>query len=393
MKEKLMKAFSSNILISIKGKNINNFIKRLIGYNINILNVKMISYKEAELIVKYQDINKIRKYKSIYEINIKKYYGWIYLLKFIKKNIYLFCFLIIAIILLSILSNIIFKVEVIHSNKSIVNLVKKELEEYGIKKYSFIKRYDEIQKIEKKILENNKDKLEWMEIIQNGTKYTVRLEERLINKKIDNEKKYDIISSKNAIIKEIIANKGEKNKLINSYVKKGDVIISSSITLPNSEKTLVGAEGYVIGEVWYNVHIEMPYHYHEVLYTGKKRDVLVFSLFNKKIPFFNFHEYKSFDRDVKTIFNNIISPISLYKENQYETIVIDKIYTKEEAKKLAKEKVEKKLKENNKNIIDISNIIIRSEYSDKKKISLDLFVSSIENITQYKEVISTEILE
>ena len=38
-----------------------------------------------------------------------------------------------------------------------------------------------------KILNNNKDNLEWLEIIRNGTKYTVRVEERIINKEIDNK--------------------------------------------------------------------------------------------------------------------------------------------------------------------------------------------------------------
>lgn len=385
MKEKLIKIFSSNILINIKGKNINNFIKKLISNNINILKVKNTSYKEAELIINYKDLDKIIKYKSIYEITIKKYYGWLFILKFIKKNIYLFSFLILGIILIHFLSNIIFKVEIIHSNSKIIELVKEELSSYGIKKYSFVKNYDEIQEIEKKILEDNKDKLEWMEIIRSGTKYTVRLEERLINQKKNDGKIYDIVSSKNAIIKEITASRGEKVKLIDAYVKKGDIIISSSITLPNNENTLVGAEGQVLGEVWYNVHIDMPFHYNEVLYTGKKKDVLVFSLFNKKITLFNFHEYKSFDKDIKIIYENIVSPISLYKEYQYETIVTDKIYTKEEAKELATIKVKEKLKENNKNIIDILKVIIRNEVSDKNKISLDLFVSTLENITEYKE--------
>ena len=69
----------------------------------------------------------------------------------------------------------------IHFNSNIVKLVQSELVNYGIKKYSFVKSYDEIERIEDKILYNNKDNLEWIEIIRNGTKYTVRVEERIIN--------------------------------------------------------------------------------------------------------------------------------------------------------------------------------------------------------------------
>lgn len=82
------------------------------------------------------------------------------------------------------------------------------------------KSYSEVEKIEKEILNNNKDNLEWLEIIRNGTKYTVRVEERIINKEIDDNKNYDIVSSKNAVIRVIEAESGEKVRDINTYVKK-----------------------------------------------------------------------------------------------------------------------------------------------------------------------------
>ena len=70
----------------------------------------------------------------------------------------------------------------------------------------------------------------------------------------------------------------------------------------------------------------------------------------------------------KAIIFKIAEIQSKYAEKriaEYET-------TKEEARELAKIKVKEKLKENNKNIIDISKVIIRNESSDKNKISLDL---------------------
>lgn len=386
MKDKILKIFSSNIKIKVTGRNINNFLKRLINNNINIEKVIPISNKEIDLIINYQDLDKVLKLKTIYSIKIVRYYGKLRIIKRIKKDIFILSSLLISLLLIYTLSNVIFKVEVIHSNKNIIKLVTKELEDNGIKKYKFVKNYQEIEKIKNKILEENKDTLEWLEIIREGTKYTIRVEERIINNKPKDNKIYNIVASKNAVIKNIYAESGEKIRSINTYVKKGDIIISSDITLPNNEKISKTASGKVQGEVWYNINIEYPYQYHEIKYTGNKKKVLVLNLLNKRISFFDFHKYKTFNRNIKYIFNNNINPISLIYEDEYETNIINEVYDYNTAREKATTKAKEKILEKYPNIKDITNIKIINEEDKKNKISLNLFVTCLEDITEYQEV-------
>lgn len=386
MKDKILKIFSSSIKIKVTGRNINNFLKRLINNNINIEKVIPISHKEIDLIINYQDLDKVLKLKTIYNIKIVRYYGKLRIIKRIKKDIFILSSLLISLLLIYTLSNVIFKVEVIHSNKNIIKLVTKELEDNGIKKYKFVKNYQEIEKIKNKILEENKDTLEWLEIIREGTKYTIRVEERIINNKPKDNKIYNIVASKNAVIKNIYAESGEKIRSINTYVKKGDIIISSDITLPNNEKISKTASGKVQGEVWYNINIEYPYQYHEIKYTGNKKKVLVLNLLNKRISFFDFHKYKTFNRNIKYIFNNNITPISLIYEDEYETNIINEVYDYNTAREKAITKAKEKILEKYPNIKEITNIKIITEEDKKNKISLNLFVTCLEDITEYQEV-------
>ena len=386
MKDKILKIFSSSIKIKVTGRNINNFLKRLINNNINIEKVIPISHKEIDLIINYQDLDKVLKLKTIYNIKIVRYYGKLRIIKRIKKDIFILSSLLISLLLIYTLSNIIFKVEVIHYNKNIIKLVTKELEDNGIKKYKFVKNYQEIEKIKNKILEENKDTLEWLEIIREGTKYTIRVEERIINNKPKDNKIYNIVASKNAVIKNIYAESGEKIRSINTYVKKGDIIISSDIALPNNEKISKTASGKVQGEVWYNINIEYPYQYHEIKYTGNKKKVLVLNLLNKRISFFDFHKYKTFNRNIKYIFNNNITPISLIYEDEYETNIINEVYDYNTAREKAITKAKEKILEKYPNIKDITNIKIIKEEDKKNKISLNLFVTCLEDITEYQEV-------
>ena len=302
MKDKIFRIFSSSIKIKVTGRNVNNFVRRLIRSKINIVKVIPISYKEVDIIIDYNDLEDINKIKSIYEIRLIRYYGKLNVLRLLKKNIYIISFLILGICIIYFLSNIIFSIDIIHSNGKIVKLLEDELNRYDIKKYSFIKSYSEIEEIEDKILENNKEDIEWLEIIREGTKYTVRVEERIINKEVDNNKSYDIVAGKIAVIKYIISESGEKVKEINTYVKKGDVIVSSFIIKPNNEKVQSTAKGKVVGETWYTIDTEYPYYYNEILYTGNKKRVLVFNFINKRISLFDFDKYKSFNKNIKYIF-------------------------------------------------------------------------------------------
>lgn len=393
MKDKIFRIFSSSIKIKVTGRNVNNFIKRLVKSKINVVRVIPISYKEVDLIIDYNDLEKVEKLKSIYDIKIINYYGKLKVLKLIKKNIFIISFLILGLFIIYILSNMIFNIEVIHSNSNIVKLLEEELEKHGIKKYSFALDYSEIEKIEEEILDDNKENLEWLEIIREGTKYIVRVEERIINRDIDDDKNYDIVAGKNAVIKYITAESGEKIKEVNTYVRKGEVVISSLITKPNNEKIQSSARGKVVGEVWYTVDTEYPYAYNEVLYTGNKKRVLVFNFINKRLSLFDFDKYKSFDKNVKYIFLNNFVPVSLSFEYQYETNVINEIYTYEEAKEKAIEIAKKKLLDKYKNIIDISKVIVVSEEDLTSKIKLSLFITASEDITEYREVISEDMLE
>lgn len=386
MKKRLFSFINSKIRIRVSGKNVNNFVKRVIFNNINIYKVTLLSDRDLYLVINYNDLDKVLSIKSIYDIRVINYYGGIRFIKRIYKSRFILLFLGIGFITIYILSNVIFDIEVIHSNSNIVSLINDELYKNGIRKYSFALSYDEVNRVKNKILEDNRSSIEWLEIIKSGTKYIVRVEERIINKPIYDDKIYDIVASKNASIKRISAESGEKVKYVNTYVKKGETIISSSVTLPDNSVILKSARGNVIGEVWYSVRVFYPYVYNETIYTGNKKKVMVFNVLNKRISFFDFNRYKSFKRNVKYIFNNNFIPISFTYEDEYETRVINEIYDRDTATykgiSIAKEKILDKYS----SIIDITDVKVINKWEENSGIVMDLFITCDEDITLYKEV-------
>lgn len=280
---------------------------------------------------------------------------------------------------------IIFDIEVIHSNKAVRDLISNELKNYGIHKYIIKKKYDEIEQIEDKILENNKDRLEWIEITERGSYYIVRVEERKIKEDNDITSNNNIVSKKSAIITSIIANKGEKVKKINDYVSAGDIIISGTITKPDGTVIVGDANGKVYGEVWYNVKVDYPLIYKEETLTGKVDNVLTLNIFNNKYYFFGNKSFKTYDVKPKMMLNHNFLPISLTFDKQYELNVIDEIYSVEEAVDKAIEKAKKKLL-NNSNILNINKITVLEKNIYSSKVSLKLFISVQEDITNFEPI-------
>lgn len=384
MKNTFLNKIESSVRVKITGKNVNNYLKRLIANKIDLIDLKYNSHNEAVVTIKYSDYLKLKTVRSSYDVKVTNTYGKLRIRNKMKRSYILLSSIILGIALIILLSNIIFSIEVIHTNKSVIELVGNELNKNGLKKYTFKKKYKDIKKIEDKILNDNKDKLEWISIDIIGTKYVVRIEERKIKNENNDNIYQDIVASKSGVIKKIIALSGEKKYEIDNFVSKGDTIIKGSITKPNNEVILTHASGLVYAEVWYQISVEYPYQYKEEILTGNKKNIYYLKFINKRLELFNFKKYKNFQKEPKILLYNNILPISLVKEKQYEVNIIDEIYTTEEVINKAITLAESRLMSSNKKIDKIERVSIIKKEEYDSKIRLDLFISVIEEIGEVK---------
>jgi len=374
--------FNNYYELKIEGKDVKRFIKQLYNLGIYFEEIKFID-KIVYVKIDSNNYKKLSKVKTIYKIYITNLYGINKIKDIIKKyNIFFICIL-LGIVLLNILCNITFEIEIDTKNEEIYNLVERQLKVNGIKKYTFMKDFKKRQVIINNILENNKDKLEWLEIERVGAKYIVRVEERIIKTEKDKCSPRNIIAKKTGIIMNITSSKGEVIKTVNDYVKKGDILISGIITKNDEEKNRVCAEGKVYAETWYQVIVEVPYNYKETIYTKEYKKNISFTIFNKRYALFK--DYNEFITSEKTLKSNVL-PFKISLENNQKIINIDQIYTNEEldlkAFQLAKEKILTIVKEEN-------NILLEKKLKTTPKnstIEMVIFFKVKEDITLYQDI-------
>ena len=376
----------NKISIFIIGNNPERFILRLNKKNINIYSINKISKEKVEIIIDYNNYEKILKLNTIYDIKINNYLGFVKIKKQLFKYYYLIIISIICIIYIYFLSNMIFNVEIITNDFDMKTRLISTLKKYDISKYHFRKSYKYIQKIKSNILEEYHDSIEWIEIDRIGTKYIVKYEPKII--KDDKEKKEfrHIIAKKNAIISKIYSSNGQIVKNKYSYVKKGDIIISGYIYLNDKVKDTVSADGKVYGETWYITNVIYPFNYYEKNKTGRKKTVYSVKFFDKNIELFNFKRFNDKIVDEHILLKGDIFPIKFIKEKQEEVIIKSSMNSLEEAKLKAIELAYDKMKQGLKSDEYIINHKVLDSKIIDKGVEMKIFFSVCEDIGEYFKI-------
>lgn len=374
--------FNSYYKLKITGKDVKRFIKTLYKMGIYFEEIDFIN-NTCYVKVDNDNYKKILEIKTSYNVEVIGLYGLKRIESIIKRNSCFFAFSFFGILLLYFLSNIIFNIEVVHDDKNIREIINTELIKHNIKKYGFIKSYDYIQKVKEDILSNHKNDIEWLEFERVGTTYRIRVDKRIINNIKEEEQIRHVVAKKSGIIMKIVAEKGEIVKKITDYVKEGDIIISGDIHRNNEEVDHVAASGTVFAEVWYKVKIEMPISYKEETLTGRSKNVLNFKFLKSSWNLFDFNKYENKKVDEKVIFSDLFGLFKISYNKEYELNVKDEvnnIISEEFAVKLAREKVEKNLKEDE---YIISQKKLKTVINNSTIVT-EVFFKVYENISCYK---------
>ena len=240
----------------VVNENNNKFLNYLI-YN-KIYYDSLNKYNEYFVLdVSYDDYLYIRRR---YKCHIVKYYGKKNIVNIYENNKDVLLSLIISFMLLFLLCNTIFDIKINSDDKDIVSIINNSLKDNDINVYKRKVSFDKLNSIKNKILEDNKDTLEWIEIREKGCIYYIDVTPRVkSNNNVDNALPSDIVAEKDGVIKHIVVHRGSKVIDNGDYVKKGDVLISGNIIKNENVIDKVHSEGVIYAETWKTVNISIPF--------------------------------------------------------------------------------------------------------------------------------------
>lgn len=374
--------------ILVEGFFTERFINTCINKNIFLFNIKRdkstIIYANVG-IFDFKNVVKIAK-QSKCRVKIQRKSGLPFLFNRYKKR-KIFAIALVSIICVIIyLSNFIWNIEIVGTDKINQNELIKTINSEGLT-IGKLKRKVDLKSIINKIRLDRKD-IAWIGIDLKGTNAIVKVVEADAKPEIIKEDEYcNIVSDKEASIIKVNAQNGTVLVKEGDVVKKGTPLIAGWMEGKYTGTRYVHAEGSVEAKVWYSHKERIYYKQEEKLRTGNEEKKYTLNINNFEINLYkklsNFENYDTIKEQKKLkLFSNLYLPAGLIISNNYEVVNNNIVYNQDEAKEIgivkSKEELDKNLKSKEELLNTYINTYPNEEYID------------VEVIYEIKEIIGTK---
>lgn len=374
--------------ILVEGFFTERFINTCINKNIFLFNIKRdkstIIYANVG-IFDFKNVVKIAK-QSKCRVKIQRKSGLPFLFNRYKKR-KIFAIALVSIICVIIyLSNFIWNIEIVGTDKINQNELIKTINSEGLT-IGKLKRKVDLKSIINKIRLDRKD-IAWIGIDLKGTNAIVKVVEADAKPEIIKEDEYcNIVSDKEASIIKVNAQNGTVLVKEGDVVKKGTPLIAGWMEGKYTGTRYVHAEGSVEAKVWYSHKERIYYKQDEKLRTGNEEKKYTLNINNFEINLYkklsNFENYDTIKEQKKLkLFSNLYLPAGLIISNNYEVVNNNIVYNQDEAKEIGIVKSKEELDKNLKSKEDLLNTYINT-YPNEEYIDVEV-------IYEIKEIIGTK---
>lgn len=343
----ILKFAKGFVLVRLSGYAPERFFNLCSNHDILIWNLVYTedAYEFCISIDAFRELKPIVK-KTKTKLVILKRYGFPFWMHRYRKRKLFFGGIVLFFVLLCILSQFIWNIEIngnsYITDETILAYLKEKQMSFGTQK-----RKIDASKLEEE-LRIAFDDIIWTSVKINGTKMTIDLQENIKNeeiKKPNDGKAYDLVAQKDGVIDEIITRQGTPFVAQKSVVKKGDVLVSGRLDIIGDDETVTGyqycvSDADIIATTIYPYEDTFPLTYTKKIFTGNTKQTYALSCMNYyfTIPSFKkefqYSDKYSMQKQFK-VCSDFYLPLSLEINTNKEYIPKQLTYKKEEAKELA----------------------------------------------------------
>ncbi len=388
----LIKYIFGYVHVRIEGFFVERTMSQAINRKIFFWNVK----KEKEAIAyanigikDYRDFIKIAKTNKC-KVKIIQKRGLPFIFNKYRKRKVLLALVFVVCIVLFVMSNFIWNVQVEGIDKINKEEIMQELEKQGIKVGKY-KRDLDFAKIIDKIRLDRAD-ISWIGIEVDGTNAIVKIVEAEEKPSLIDDKDYcNIVSDKEAEIVKISAQNGIPVVKPGDIVTKGDMLIAGWLEGKYTGTRYVHATGEIQAKVWYTKKERIQFNQVLKEKTGNMENKYEIKINNFTINLYKtlskFENYDTIDTSNKLkIFSNFYLPIELIKRTNYELTEKKITYGIEEAKNLGVEQILKELQGQLENTDNILQKYVNT-YAGEDYIDVEVTLEVLENIGTKEKIV------
>lgn len=377
-------------IIIVEGLKIERFINMAISNGIYIWDIKKLSYTSISAKIGLQNFRKMREIvrRTDSSIRIEEKRGLPFILKNMKKRKLFTISVALFILLIYIMCAHVWMIEVTGTKKvdpqAIIAIVNKEGLKEGVLK----------SKVDKHAIENRvlikTPQLTWIGIQIRGTKAIVEVVERRDEPEIlSKTDACDIVAGKSGVIEKLLVLNGDGLVKDGTTVKKGQLLVTGTITRENTETRYVHSLAQVTARTWYEDAEEMDLQQIEFKETGRNATYYTLKILDKEFSLkkpIPYSEYKELREERNIIsFGDYVFPVKLISNRYNELVKVPKTLTVEQAKKRCEQRLSERLKlQLSENAVILDKKI--SYYVEKKSVKAKISVEILEEIGVKKRI-------
>ncbi|WP_428909169.1 sporulation protein YqfD [Niallia sp. Krafla_26] len=395
MKNRWITFFTGIISVRITGKGLERYINTLIKNGLLIWSVRRNGIQSLTFKMKLNDLSKLRELSrgSGIKIEFIKKEGLPFLFKRLLMNSGFLVGAISFLVIITILSNMIWGIQIKGAEPATEYKINKELDKMGVKVGKLQFFVDNVESIQRQ-LTNNIEEITWVGVELQGTTYHLQVVEKNEPEKPNYLSPQHLVAKKKAVIVDMFVEEGQAVVDIYDRVEPGQLLVSGVIG-KEGQNVQVPAKGEIWGETWYKTSVEIPIKTTFQVYNGNEKRKHSLKLGNVKIPLWGFGkiEYKEFETETneKQIkFLNWTLPISLVSDTHREKESETRIYSNEEAIDVAKKMARLDIKNNLPEDAKIIGENILHQAVDNDKVTVSIHFQIVENIAGGQPIIQGE---
>lgn len=330
------------VIIIVNGYFIEKFMNVCTHRQIYLWDVRRVN---SDTITMKTSINGFRLLRPVAKktkcrVRLLKKRGWPFILNRYRKRKTFIGGAILFIILMYIMSSFVWSVDISGNKKLETSYILDAVGSCGIKP-GILKYTVDTEKAVSYLMLNLKE-LSWASISIHGTRVNVEVREGTIPPAlVPKNEPCNVIASKDAVIKSVIAEEGYEAVAEGDTVQAGQLLISGKIPVKNEKDKyrLVHAMGTVNARTWYEVEKPVATENITEERTGNVINNYSLLLFAKKVNLFHSKAvYEKNDKEEsidKLAIGDLVFPFQLMKESYYEIEQVKTVLTAEDAKQKA----------------------------------------------------------
>ncbi|GAA4858280.1 sporulation protein YqfD [Paenibacillus vulneris] len=392
MKSSFLLSLRGYVLIEIRGGQLERLINALSEKKMSVWDIRIVDETHAEMFIVVKDYFRLRPLlkETGCRVHVRTRHGLPFLLDKLEKRKIFAIGIIGFVIGLYMLSSVIWQVRVEGNELISTQQVLEAAKEQGIYKLQWKYRLKNPD-VMSRAMQSKLPGTAWVGVEVHGTHIIIKVVEATVPDKQPLLNPRHLVASKSGMVTYILAEKGRPLVKANTYVKKGDILISGILGDEVNRQTVV-ASGEVRGLVWYSPKVEVPLVQQYKVYTGevKERSYLVFGNRALQLTGYGKTGFEQFETipERKTLqIGTYNLPIGWLNEKVMQVHVMEKSLDPQVARALGIEEAKKEILASAGPDAKVVNEKILHEKTENGKVYMEVHLEVEESITQEQPII------